>query len=194
MSNATRSIDLRVTEEEDGLLVLRAPDVGYFTAPLGRGAVVAPGMAAGALQRLEGTVQLTIPPGVRGAVVTDPPERVLSPAGFGEALYRVDPAGAGEAASTSDAPEDAGAGLVLLSEQSGRVWHRPGPGEDPFCAPGSVLEDGAAVCLVEVMKTFSTLPYRPIKGLPARARVVRWIAADGADVQKGDPILELEPA
>ena len=194
MSNATRSIDLRVTEEEDGLLVLRAPDVGYFTAPLGRGAVVAPGMAAGALQRLEGTVQLTIPPGVRGAVVTDPPERVLSPAGFGEALYRVAPAGAGEAASTSDAPEDAGAGLVLLSEQSGRVWHRPGPGEDPFCAPGSVLEDGAAVCLVEVMKTFSTLPYRPIKGLPARARVVRWIAADGADVQKGDPILELEPA
>ncbi len=193
MSSASHSLDLRMTHE-DGLIVLRAPDVGYFTAPLGRGAVVAPGMTAGALQRLEGTVQLTIPPGVRGAVVTDPPERVLSAAGFGEALYRIDPAGAGEAAAESDAPEEAGAGLVLVAEQSGRVWHRPGPGEDPFCAPGSVLEDGAAVCLVEVMKTFSTVPYRPVKGLPTRGRVVRWIVGDGADVQKGDPILELEQA
>ncbi len=42
------------------------------------------------------------------------------------------------------------------------------------------------------MKTFSTVPYRPAAGLPDRARVVRWVAADGADVQKGDPILELE--
>jgi hypothetical protein len=44
------------------------------------------------------------------------------------------------------------------------------------------------------MKTFSTVPYRASKGLPARARVVRWLAADGGDVQKGDPILGLEPA
>ena len=193
MSNPSHSMDLRVTQE-DGLILLRAPDVGHFTAPLGRGAVVAPGMAAGALQRLEGTVQLTVPPGVRGAVVTDPPERVLSPAGFGEVLYRIDPAGAGEAAAESDLPEGSGDGLVLLAEQSGRVWHRPGPGEEPCCTAGSILEDGAAVCLVEVMKTFSTVPYRPLRGLPPRGRVVRWIAGDGDDVQKGDPILELEPA
>jgi len=193
MSTSTPTLDLRVSEE-DGILALRAPDVGYFTAPLVRGAVVAPGMDAGALQRLEGTAALRIPEGVRGAVISDPSERVLAPVGYGDVLYRVDPAGAGEAARDEDATEDPGAGLVLAAEQSGRVWHRPGPGEPPFCAPGDVLEEGAAVCLIEGMKTFSTLPYRPTKGLPTRARVVRWIASDGDDVQKGDPILSLEPA
>lgn len=193
MSAPNHHLDLRLSEEE-GILILRAPDVGYFTAPLTRGAVVAPGMQAGALQRLEGAAALRIPEGVRGAVISDPSERVLAPVGYGDVLYRVDPAGAGEAMQDEGEADDVGAGLVLFSEQSGRVWHRPGPGEDPFCAPGDVLEEGAAVCLIEVMKTFSTVPYRATRGLPARARVVRWLAADGGDVQKGDPILGLEPA
>ncbi|MGB0332633.1 MAG: hypothetical protein ACPGPE_12555 [Planctomycetota bacterium] len=193
MSVPNHHLDLRVSEE-DGVFVLRAPDVGYFTAPLGRGAVVAPGMDAGALQRLGGTASLRVPDGVRGAVISDPFERVLAAVGYGDELYRIDPAGVGEALQDEGAGEDPGVGLVLVSEQSGRVWHRPAPGEDPFCAPGDVLEDGAAVCLIEVMKTFSTVPYRASRGLPARARVVRWLAADGGDVQKGDPILGLEPA
>lgn len=191
MSRVASTLDLRVTEA-DGQLLLGAPDIGLFTAPLGRGAVVAPGMSAGALRHLGGTVTLMVPEGVRGAVIDDAPDRVLLPVGFGQVLYRVDPAGAGAATSEDPPEQDTAAGLVLVAEQSGRVWHRPGPGEAPFCAPGDVLEEGAAVCLVEVMKTFSTVPYRPAAGLPDRARVVRWVAADGADVQKGDPILELE--
>ena len=193
MSRPMDELELRLSEE-DGVLLLRAPEVGLFTAPLERGAVVAPGMAAGALQRLGGAVRLRVPAGARGAVVSEAPERVLAPVGFDDVLYRLDPAGAGAAAEAEDAGSEATGGLTLRSEQSGRVWHRPGPGEAPYCEAGSVLEDGDAVCLVEVMKTFSTLPYRASAGLPARARVVRWIAGDGADVQKGDPILEVEPA
>lgn len=193
MSAGDHTLELRLSEE-DGALLLRAPDVGYFTAPLLRGAVVAPGMTAGALQRLGGTARLVVPAGARGAIVSEAPERVLAPVGFDEVLYRVDPQGAGAAAEVDEAANGAADGMVLRSEQSGRVWHRPGPGEDPFCAPGTLLEEGDAVCLVEVMKTFSTLPYRAAAGLPARARVVRWLAEDGADVQKGDAILELEPA
>lgn len=193
MSGRSESMELRVTHDE-GLVLLCAPDVGHFTAPLERDAVVAPGMEAGALRRLDGTVELRVPQGVRGAVISEAPERVLAPVGFGEVLYRIDPAGAGAAAEDVEVRQDSTDGLLLTAEQSGRVWHRPGPGEEPFCTPGDVLEDGVAVCLVEVMKTFSTVPYRASSGLPPRARVVRWVAADGADVQKGDPILELEPA
>ena len=92
MSVPNHHLDLRVSEE-DGVFVLRAPDVGYFTAPLVRGAVVAPGMDAGALQRLGGTASLRVPDGVRGAVISDPRERVLAAVGYGDVLYRIDPAG-----------------------------------------------------------------------------------------------------
>ena len=44
------------------------------------------------------------------------------------------------------------------------------------------------------MKTFSTVPYRAEGGLPARAKVVRWLANDGDDVEPGGGILVVEPA
>ena len=120
-------------------------------------------MTAGALQRLGGTARLVVPAGARGAIVREPPERVLAPVGFDEVLYRVDPQGAGAAAEVDEAAEGPGR-LVLRSEQSGRVsTARSGRGS---LLRGTLLEEGDAVCLVEVMKTFSTLPYRAAAGLP----------------------------
>jgi len=49
------------------------------------------------------------------------------------------------------------------------------------------------VGLIEVMKTFTHVPYHATGGLPARARVVRWIVGESADVSEGDPLLEVEP-
>ena len=36
--------------------------------------------------------------------------------------------------------------------------------------------------------------YSATGGLPARARLVAWVAGDGDDVSAGDPLLELEEA
>jgi biotin carboxyl carrier protein len=70
---------------------------------------------------------------------------------------------------------------------------------------GLLLAPGQAVGLIEVMKTFAQVQYRPDvtgvagatgKGrpLPERARIVRLIAADGAEVARGAPLFEVEPA
>ena len=189
MSASRERIEMKVDRDGDEL-VLRSPDVGGFTAALPRGAALAPGMVAGALHRLGRSTDLVVPAGAAGAITSDAPRAVVAPVGFGETLYRLDPSGAADGAAAGLA---SGA-LAVTAGQSGRVWHRPAPGEDVFCSPDDVLEDGAPVCLIEVMKTFSTVPYRAVDGLPGHARVVRWLVDDGADVQQGDPILEIEPA
>ncbi|MEZ5974739.1 MAG: biotin/lipoyl-containing protein [Planctomycetota bacterium] len=84
--------------------------------------------------------------------------------------------------------------MILRSPQSGRFYHRPSPGEAAFAEVGTVLEAGQPVGLIEVMKTFAHVPYASKGGLPARARVVRVLAGDGADVDSGTPLFEVEPA
>ena len=56
------------------------------------------------------------------------------------------------------------------------------------------MSPGTPIGLVEVMKTFARIPYAAQGGLPERARVVRLIAGDGDEIQRGDPLLEVEPA
>lgn len=195
MSGPHEVIELRKIRDGDDIL-LTSPDVGMFTAALLRGAALTPGMAAGVLHSLARSVEFVVPPGAAGVITSDPPAAIMSPVGFGDVLYRLDPSGASALSTTAEdsVPTAEGGGLAITAIQSGRIWHRPGPGEAAFCAPGDVLENGAAICLIEVMKTFSNVPYRSTGGLPERARVVRWLVEDGADVQQGDPLLSVEPA
>ena len=72
--------------------------------------------------------------------------------------------------------------------------HRPAPAEPPFVTLGGAVADGQPIGMIEVMKTFSHVLYRASGTLPKRARLTRWIAADGADVKSGDALFELERA
>src|SRR5688572_19734661 len=82
----------------------------------------------------------------------------------------------------------------LRAPQSGRFYHRPAPGEPAFADAGAPLADGQPIGLIEVMKTFTHVPYSAGAGLPARARLVRFVASDGGDVRQGDPLIEVGPA
>jgi acetyl-CoA carboxylase biotin carboxyl carrier protein len=56
-----------------------------------------------------------------------------------------------------------------------------------------VIERGQTIGLLEVMKTFTRINYDNPK-LPARARILAVVAADQADLDRGDVILQLEAA
>jgi biotin carboxyl carrier protein len=182
--------------QDGGAPCLASPEVGHFTAALSRGAVVAAGESAGVLVALGKSFDLIVPEGALGMVANDPPDLVRKPVGYRDVLYRLAPvAGTTAAAAQKSAAASASAGeLVLKSAQSGRFYHRPAPAEPPFVALGSVIADGQPIGMLEVMKTFSHVPYRATGALPKRARVVRWIASDGADVRAGDPLFEVERA
>lgn len=187
----TTPLELLARRDGDATL-LCSPGVGLFTEALGPGALLGPGQDGGALLSVGRAARLLVPAGVQGRVVSAPPERVQAPVAFGEVLYRLEPveAGSGAEADEAGAGEE---GLVLPSPQTGRFYRRPSPDEPAYAEEGAELTDGAAVGLLEVMKTFSQVHYQAKGGLPARARLVRWLVEDGAEVRAGDPLLELEP-
>lgn len=187
-------LGLKVTDE--GEVLLTSPDVGGFTGALQRGATLAPGMVAGSLHFLGRAFDLIVPAGAGGMVLHAPRTAVVAPTSFGDVLYTLDPTGTSSIELVSPA---ASLGLEgneapVMANQPGRVWHSPSPDADPFCVPGDVLTDGTALCLIEVMKTFSTVPYRATDGLPPRAKLVRWLVENGGDVEPGTPMLTVEPA
>jgi biotin carboxyl carrier protein len=178
----------------EGGTALCAPDVGWYTRAVAEGRVLSAGESAGVLITLGRARALLVPQGVRGVVGTPPPEAVHHAVGFGDELLRLAPlSGTAPERAARAAAQDAGAALVLRSDTPGRFWHRAAPDAPLLVRAGDVLEEGRAVGLIEVMKTFAQVVYRARGGLPARARVRRLLAADGADVALGEALLELEP-
>src|SRR5262245_6323439 len=116
---------LELLSETDGeRVLLRAPEVGYFTCSLSAGALVAPKALAGVIHSLGRRFQLVVPPGVSGRIASARPERVHEPVGWGTVLYELAPleAGAASAAESHKTPA-ATAALVLRAPYSGRFWH-----------------------------------------------------------------------
>ena len=196
MSTRSQAIELLVERDGEQLRLL-APEVGYYTRAVDAGRVLVPGDTAGWLLTLGRARALTVPAGVTGVVRSRRPERVHHPVGHGDVLVELAPLATAGAELAHEAAERAAAqaeSLVFRSPSAGRFWHRPAPGEPPLVEAGAEVEAGAAIGLVEVMKTFAQVLYRPTGGLPTRARVLRVVAGDGADVDEGDPLLELEEA
>lgn len=178
-------------------VTLSSPEVGWFTAGLARGQVLEAGQDAGVLLALGRVLRLRVPAGVSGRIINAAPERVRAAVGFGDVLYELEPVESGANATRTAMDSSAGAAdsrssLVLRSSQSGRFYHRPAPGEPAFVSAGDEIADGRPVGLIEVMKTFTHVVYRPSAHLPPRVRVKTFVAGDGADVRQGDVLLELE--
>jgi biotin carboxyl carrier protein len=185
---------LRVRTEGEHV-VLESPSVGLFTEAAAAGIALVAEAKAGVLTTLGRAYELRVPEGVAGLVDGVLHERVQAPVGFGTALYRLRPL-AGALSDSADAksksPSDGA--LVFRAPSAGRFWHRSAPGEPALVSVGDVLEAGRAVGLIEVMKTFTLVHYQPAGGLPPRARVVRIVPTDGAEIAEKAPLLELAPA
>jgi acetyl-CoA carboxylase biotin carboxyl carrier protein len=191
----TDSLELRAERAGDRTR-LRSPEVGFLSGALPAGSVLVAGQRVGTITVLGVARPLVVPEGAGGRVVSDPPALARSPVGFGDVLYELEAGGIGPASPSQipSATATRSGALVLPSPQAGRFYHRPAPGDPPFVAVGAIVEDGQPVGMIEVMKTFSHVPYRAGGSLPRRAKVLRAITADGADVKRGDPLLEVEPA
>ncbi len=183
---------------EGGRVALGAPGVGLWRGAPARGTLVRQGQPIGELEVLSVLHRIEAPAGAEGIVVEGPERGVARrPVAWGDTLLVLDPEAAGEAVRDAPARPDAahgtGDGLVFRSPMSGRFYVRPGPGKDAFIAVDDEVEAGRTLCLLEVMKTFNRIVYEPDGGLPERARVVRIVPEDGADLDAGDAIVELAP-
>ncbi|MCY2961288.1 MAG: hypothetical protein NTY35_14090 [Planctomycetota bacterium] len=188
------ALELRV-ESVGARVRLLAPDVGFYTSALEPGGLVAGGTVVGVLTQLGVRRRLVVPDGVEGRVVSEVPERAHHPVGYGDLVIELEELrgatrGAGAPGAAASATADGR--LVVRATTSGRFWHRPTPAEPAFVSPGALVKDGSPIGLLEVMKTFSHATYRAQNGLPREARVLAVLAADGADVRRGDALLAVE--
>jgi len=184
---------VREGEGDEAEVVLTSPGVGRLHAPLTEGAVVGPGTPVGALERAGAHEQLVVPPGVAGVVRGAP--AAGQAVAHGEALLRIAPAGLEAAGGPAGAEDAATAERVLRAPQVGRFYHRPGPDQPAYVQPGDTLEPGRTVGLIEVMKTFFQVRVGDPNvsgGLSAPLEAVRYLVADGAEVDRGQPIVELD--
>jgi biotin carboxyl carrier protein len=192
------SAQLVLGVQRDGAVVrLTSPSVGFFTGAVASGSTLAAGEVAGTLITLGRASELIVPDDVAGVVKSSAPERVHALVVYGSVLYElgaIDSQLAVHSNKESAVAATAGSALVFRAPQTGRFWLRTAPAEPAQVSVGQVLETGSALGLIEVMKTFTILQYAATAQLPARARVVRILARDGAEVAERDPLIELEPA
>jgi acetyl-CoA carboxylase biotin carboxyl carrier protein len=155
---------------------------------------VTPGALLGELEVLGVLHALHAPPEHGGLVVAGSGEkRARVPVAFGSLLHELDPNAVGSAATVETTATRA-RGLVFTAASSGRFYRRSAPDKPYFVEVGQSLSDGQTVGLLEVMKTFHRLTYSgSADGLPSPAKIRAILVEDGADLEVGDAILELEP-
>ncbi|MEZ4225849.1 MAG: biotin/lipoyl-containing protein [Polyangiaceae bacterium] len=182
-----------LTREHGDKLVIVAPQPGKARGGPALGALVQPLSLVGELEVLGVLYLLRADANARGIVVARPGnEAARRNVGYGDVLFELDPnVGAGAEAVTEQATQAATHGEHFRAPSSGRFYSRPAPGKAPFIEVGDTLVSGTPVALLEVMKTFNRITYGGA-GLPERARVVRVLVDDGADVEMGQPLLEIE--
>lgn len=79
-------------------------------------------------------------------------------------------------------------GLVpIKSPMLGTFYQAPKPGEPPFVAVGAIVNEATTVCLIEVMKLFTTIK----AGM--RGRITRIYAEDGQLVEYNQVLFVIDP-
>ncbi|MEK9754991.1 MAG: acetyl-CoA carboxylase biotin carboxyl carrier protein, partial [Rhodospirillaceae bacterium] len=94
---------------------------------------------------------------------------------------------AAKPAAPAAAAEAAG-GTVVRAPMVGTFYRRPAPDQPPFVKVGSKVKAGDALCLIEVMKLYTTIE-------TTTAGVIEQIAAeDGQLVEFNQPLFTINPA
>lgn len=182
---------------DQGRTALLAPSPGLWRERPVAGSLLRSGDAIGWIEILGVAHRLRAPEGAHGIVVDEGPHAELArrPVDYGARLLTLDPEALGGALAVEAAaatPQAIDGSLPLRASSSGRFYARPSPDKPPFVELGQVIERGQTIGLLEVMKTFTRINYDDPK-LPARAKIVAIVAADQADLDRGDVILLVEP-
>lgn len=113
--------------------------------------------------------------------------RPMAETGISTAAPSPAPSLAAASPSATPTPEDlAKHPGAVTSPMVGVVYTCPEPGAAPFVTVGSVVSEGQTLLLIEAMKTFN-----PIQA-PRGGKVTRIIAANGAPVEYGEPLIIIE--
>ncbi len=75
---------------------------------------------------------------------------------------------------------------TILSTVMGQFYSRPDPSADPFASPGTIIQAGSPIGMVEIMKTFAQVEAEEAGSF------VRYLVEDEDMVMPGDPLYEID--
>jgi acetyl-CoA carboxylase biotin carboxyl carrier protein len=132
-----------------------------------------------------GDLQLTLGKGdPRGAPTA---LAAVAPTAAAAVLVNPPPAAAPPPAA-SRSPADAASGQLISAPLMGRFYSRPEQGAEPFVKVGDTVAVDTTVCLIEVMKTFTSVP------AGVAGRIVEILIVDEDIVEYGQPLFRIEKA
>ena len=76
---------------------------------------------------------------------------------------------------------------TITSPIVGTFYRKPSPDADPFVEPGTVVDKGATVCLVEAMKMFNEIEAE------FKCKIIEILKDDAQPVEFGDQLFLVEP-
>ncbi len=187
------TIEAIAERKEDGSVELRCPGPAVVHLERLPGEVLVPGSVLGILGREERWAALVVPEGVRGAVAARGFEDPWARCGHGRLLATLVPVRAedGGAAPGGGPGADAETGWPVRAPSHGTFYRRPGPDSPPYVEVGGEVRRGDTLCLVEVMKCFSPVPFEPPPGHD-RGIVREVLARDGEEVKSGQVLFRVE--
>ncbi|WOE75626.1 acetyl-CoA carboxylase biotin carboxyl carrier protein [Alterisphingorhabdus coralli] len=77
--------------------------------------------------------------------------------------------------------------IAIIAPSLGTFYRAPKPGAAPFTQPGARVEAGDDLCLIEVMKLFTSVT------APCSGTVTAILASDGDLVEHGQTLLRIKP-
>ena len=92
-----------------------------------------------------------------------------------------------EAQLPVEEPTDHGQRVTITSPMLGTFYRAPAPGEPPFVEVGTMVDEATTVCIIEVMKLFTTIKAEK------RGRIARVSVEDGQLVEYGQVLFQMEP-
>jgi len=184
------SLTLLEDRDETQRIVLRSPSVGVWVHAPKRGQVLVPGDTMGALHILGQEHPLLLPNTAQGVIVACSQATAFA---YGDVMVTLENSLATFASDNSHKetahPNE---GLSFCSTSAGRFYVRPSPDKAPFVQVGDVVEEGQPLFLLEVMKTFSRIPYGGAL-LPTKAKIIKIHLQDGDELEAGQVVFTLAP-
>jgi acetyl-CoA carboxylase biotin carboxyl carrier protein len=195
---------LRGDGPSDTERLVLAPAVGIYLDPPPVGTYLTAGSSAGALRVLNTTYGLIVPRGTAGLIREQRVADRMTRVEYGQPLLQLSTAlaggaidelagGEGGAEEAEDSVEVPAGMLALRAPTDGIFYRRPSPEESPYVEPEQVVERGKVLGLIEVMKCFNQVTYDLPGGAPAKARIHRIVAGDGAEVSRGQILFVIAP-
>ncbi len=123
-------------------------------------------------------------------VIAAPTMAMPAAASYAAAAPAAAPASA--AAPAADKPKAAEAStdnlVTIKSPMIGTFYRSPSPGKPVFVEPGSEINAGSVVCIIEAMKLFNEIESE-VKG-----KIVKILVEDASPVEYDQPLFLVEPA